>query len=227
MNGAVANGAGESDGDSDKDVVARVFLRPFGSFGLAPLEKLGLGVGASYGEHTGTATSPQLPALTTYGGQVFFAYAKTAVADGPVARIAPHLTWGFGPIALYADAVWTRERVSGTDVDSRALSAIGTFVLTGETAAPLSFVVPSHGYGAVALVFGAGDVSVGLEAFPALADPNVAMHEMRVVGGGVNWYAARGVAVLTSYGHQVFTAAPGGTDRATEDTFIARLELLL
>jgi hypothetical protein len=227
VNGAFAGGAGESDGDSDKDVVARVFLRPFAASGLGPLEKLGLGVGASYGEHIGTATSPQLPSLATYGGQVFFAYAKTSIAGGPVARLAPHFTWGWGPLALYADAVFTRDRVSGTDVDSRALSAIGTLVLTGEPAAPLAFVVPAHRYGAVAVVFGAGAVTVGLEAFPALADPSVAMHEMRVVGGGLNWYAARGVAVLTSYGHQVFTAAPGGTDRATEDTFIARLELLL
>src|SRR5262249_34247770 len=70
VNGAFAGGVGESDVDSDKDVVARVFLRPFASTGLAPLEKLGFGVGASYGEHTGTMTSPQLPVLTTYGSQV-------------------------------------------------------------------------------------------------------------------------------------------------------------
>src|SRR5262249_21163008 len=120
VNGAPAGGAGESDGDSDKDVVARVFLRPFGSLGVVPLAKLGRGAGASSGEHTGTMSSPQPPSLTTYGAQVFFSYAKTALADGPVARVAPHLTWGFGPIALYADAVWTRERVSGIDVDSRA-----------------------------------------------------------------------------------------------------------
>jgi Phosphate-selective porin O and P len=227
VNGAVAAGTGESDADSDKDVVARVFVRPWVSTDFAPLQKLGVGVGASYGDHTGTATSPQLLSLTTYGGQVFFSYAKSAVANGPIGRIAPHLTWGYGPVALYADAVWTRERVSGIDVDSRALSAIGTIVLTGEAAAPLSFVVPSHSYGAFALVLGSGDVSVGLEAFPTLADPTVAMHAMRVYGGGLNWYASRGVAVLTSYGHQVFTAAGGGNDRANEDTLIARLELVL
>ncbi len=39
---------------------------------------------------------------------------------------------------MYADAVWAREKVNGTDVSSRAWSAIATLVLTGETAAPLS-----------------------------------------------------------------------------------------
>jgi hypothetical protein len=48
-----------------------------------------------------------------------------------------------------------------------------------------------------------------------------------VLGGGINWYLAHGFAVLTSYGHQRFDAAAGGTPRRDEDTVIARLQLAL
>jgi hypothetical protein len=136
--------------------------------------------------------------------------------------------------ALYADAVWTRERIAGTAVDAHAASIVASFVVTGEAAEPLNFVVPSHPFdpsagqiGAIALVAGAGDLALDGAAFPALADPATAMRRLRVVGGGVNWYLSRGVAVLTSYGHQSFRAAPGGMPRPDEDTLIARLQLVL
>src|SRR5262249_20124359 len=80
-------GAGESDGDSATDVVARAFFHPFLGSGIEPLEQLGLGVGASVGKHTGTPDNPRLLTLTTYGGQVFFAYARPAAADGTIVRI--------------------------------------------------------------------------------------------------------------------------------------------
>ena len=234
VNGSWAAGPGGSDGDSSKDIVARVFVRPFAHTGLAALRQLGVGLGASTGQHHGTPAAPQLPSFSTYGGQVFFAYRPPAVADGRVDRLVPHLTWGAGPLALYADAVWTRDRVNDTDVASRAVSAVATLVLTGEDAAPLSFVIPRHPFdpaaghpGAIALVAGAGDLAVGQAAFPTLADPAQAMRRMTVYGAGLNWFLSRGVAVLTSYGHQIFRAADGGVARPDEDTFVARFQLVL
>ncbi len=234
VNGNWAAGPGGSDGDSSKDVVARVFARPFARTAVAPLAKLGLGVGASLGKHTGAADNPRLLTLSTYGGQVWFAYKPPAAAAGRIARLVPHLTWGAGPLALYADAVWTRERVAGTDVSSRAFSAVATLVLTGEDAAPLSFITPRRPFdlaagqpGAIALVLGAGDISVGRAAFPLLADPALAMRGMTVYGAGLNWFLSRGVAVLTSYGHQQFRAADGDHRRADEDTLVVRFQLVL
>lgn len=230
VNGTWAGGPGGADGDSSKDLIARVFVHPLAR--AAP--KLGVGLGASIGDHTGSPEAPRLPALVSYGGQVVFAYRAPAAAAGRVRRVVPHLTWGAGPFAIYADAVWTRERVADRDVPSRALSAVATLVLTGEDAAPLAFVTPRRSFdlaagqpGAIALVAGAGDVAIGGAAFPAVADPATAMRGMTVVGAGVNWFLSRGVAVLTSYGHQVFRAAPGGTARRDEDTVIARLQLVL
>ncbi len=234
VNGTWAAGPSGSDADSDKDLVARVFVRPWRRTAITSLRTLGLGLGASIGEHTGAADNPRLVSLATYGGQVFFAYKSPAAASGRIARVVPHLTWGVGPFAVYADAVWTREQVSGIAVGARALSAVATVVLTGEDAAPLSFILPRRPFdaaaghpGAIALVIGAGDVAIGRAAFPALADPTVAMRGMTVFGVGLNWFLSRGVAVLTSYGHQTFRAADGGRARRAEDTLVARLQLVL
>src|SRR5262249_58509045 len=101
VNGTFAGGAGESDGDSAKDVVARAFFHPFLGSGIEPLEQLGLGVGASVGKHTGTPDNPRLLTLTTYGGQVFFAYARPAAAGGAIRRLAAHPARGPGPVGPY------------------------------------------------------------------------------------------------------------------------------
>lgn len=76
-------------------------------------------------------------------------------------------------------------------------------------------------------MFGASALDIASSAFPEIADPATAMRGVRVLGAGANWYLSRGVALLTSYGHQTFRAAPGGSPRASEDTLIVRLELVL
>ncbi len=67
-NGAVAGTLGDGDLDSQKDVVARVYARPFLSTDPGPLQQLGIGLGASTGVHSGTLDNPQLPIFVTYGG---------------------------------------------------------------------------------------------------------------------------------------------------------------
>lgn len=234
VNGTWASGPGGADADAGKDVIARVFLHPFAGAAHPALRSLGLGVGASLGDHQGAPDAPRLLTLASYGGQVVFAYRSPAEARGQLTRLVPHATWADGPFAVYADAVWTREHVSGVTVPARAISAVATVMLTGEDAAPLAFVTPRRPFdlaagqpGAIALVAGAGDVAIGGAAFPGLADPLTAMRGMTVLGAGLNWYPARGVAILTSYGHQRFRAAAGGAARASEDTVIARLQLVL
>ncbi len=63
-----------------------------------------------------------------------------------------------------------------------AWSVIPTVVLTGEKAAPLSFILPAHpldlgkGHlGTVELVGGFGHLHVSSSAFPAVANPITAM----------------------------------------------------
>lgn len=240
-NGAVAGLLGDGDFDSGKDLLARIYARPFLTTGTGALRQLAVGLGASTGVHRGSVDNPQLPVLSTYGGQTFFSFRRDritpghiAVAAGRVERLAPHATWSWGPLAAYADAVWTRERVDDTDVAMNAWSVIPTLVLTGERASPLSFIVPAHPFdlgkghlGAVELVAGIGNLRVGSSAFPAVANPASAMQGFRVYGLGLNWLPLSGMALLISYGHQVFTAASGAPDRPNEDTLVARLQVVL
>ena len=147
-NGAVAGILGDGDIDSGKDLIARIFAHPLRNVGPEALRQLGLGIGASTGIHRGTVDIPQTPILLTYGGQPFFSFRRApgdvAVASGRVDRLVPHATWSWGPIAAYADAVWTREQVNETEVNMNAWSVIPTVVLTGEKATPLSFILPAH-----------------------------------------------------------------------------------
>jgi len=207
---------------------------PFLAAGVEPLRKLGLGLGASTGGHNGTSDNSRLFSLQSYGGQTFFLFATGAVASGRAQRVVPHLTWGFGPVSAYADAVWARDKISGTDVTSNAWCWTTSFVLTGEDAAPLTFVIPSHPldlptghFGAFEIVAAVGKVMIGSAAFPALANPALAMKGMTAYGLGLNWYPSRGVALLVTYGHQVFTAADSAPARPNEDTLTARFQLIL
>jgi len=239
-NGAVAGILGDGDLDSGKDLVARVFAHPLRNVGPGVLRELGLGIGASTGIHRGSVDNPQTPILLTYGSQPFFFFKRDrssgdiAVASGRVDRVVPHATWSWGPIAAYADAVWTRERVNETDVNMNAWSVIPTVVLTGEKAAPLSFVIPAHpldlgkGHlGTVELVGGFSHLRVSSSAFPSVANPITAMQSLRVYGLGLNWFPVSGMAILVSYGHQIFTAADEASARPNEDTVIARFQVLL
>jgi hypothetical protein len=238
-NGAYAGTLSEVDVDSQRDVIARAFARPFVHTELAPIRKLGIGVGASYGVHTGTTENPELPILRTYGGQTFFSYrndktpAGTAIAAGSIYRLVPHATWAWGPVAAYADWVRVRERVNGVDVTSDAYSVVSSVVLTGEDAEPLAYVIPKRpvdrgGIGTLLLAAGAGRIRVGNNAFASgAADPATSMQEATVIGGGFNWYPLSGIAVFTSFGHMVFESYGGGPARRPENTLIARFQMVL
>ena len=105
VNGSYAGAVTDNDVDSYKDVMGRVFAHPFKMTAIAPLEKLGVGVGASIGDRAGSLGTPETPVLRTYGNAPFFTYkndgtpAGTVVARGVVSRVAPHLTWAWGPVA--------------------------------------------------------------------------------------------------------------------------------
>lgn len=238
--GASAGTLVDAEVDSNKDVVARVYGRPFARTGIAAIEQLGVGLGASTGIHHGTPTAPTLPILRTYGAQTFFAYrndgtpAGTRVADGRVTRLVPHATWAWGPVAAYADYVRVEERIGGTSVRTTGWSVIPSVVLTGERASPLSFIVPAHPFdparghiGTVLLTGGVGAIRVDADAFGELADPDVAMRTATVIGGGANWYPFAGIALLVDYGFMRFTALGPRPARPDEHTVIARVEVAL
>jgi phosphate-selective porin OprO and OprP len=240
-NGAFSGTLSDVDLDSEKDVVGRVFARPFEQTSWSAIRHLGVGVGASWGVHSGSTDAPGLPVLRTYGGQSFFAFANdktssgTATASGQVLRVVPHATWSWGPVAAYADWAHIEERVGGSVVTTDGYSIVPSVVLTGEDAAPLSYIVPKHpfdplhgSFGTVLLVLGAGRIHVSDAAFlSGAALPAAAMQSSMVVGGGLNWYPVSGFSVLASYGHMWFDAFGGAPPRPPENALTVRLQMVL
>jgi hypothetical protein len=231
VNGAVAGGSGDADLDSGKDVVARVFVRPLGP---GAGDALGVGLGASWGRHRGTAAAPGTTALRTYGGQTFFAFrgAPDGAADGDLVRLVPHAIAVIGPVSLQLDGVLASEQVAAARVAMGGASAIATVSLTGEPARPLAFVPPRRavhegGPGALLIAIGVGGLWIEDQAFARAADPVTAASRFHVAGAGLKWYPAPGIAVFVDYGHQWFSAAAGAPRRADEDTIVARTQLVL
>lgn len=232
--GATAGSLVDGETDSHKDVVGRIFVRPFKRSSIAPLQQLGIGIGASTGLRRGTMTAPSLPILRTYGGQTFFSYRGESVADGRVTRVVPHATWAWGPVAMYGDYVRVEEHATNAAVRAVAWSVIPSVVLTGERAAPLAFIIPAHpldlrkGHiGTVLLTAGLGSIRIGGDAFDTAADPTTAMRKATVLGGGVKWYPYTGIAVLADYGLMWFDAAGDRPARPSEHTVITRVEMAL
>lgn len=232
--GAAAGSLVDGETDSHKDVVGRIFVRPFKRSRIAPLQQLGVGIGASTGVRRGTMPAPSLPILRTYGGQTFFSYRSESVADGRVTRVVPHATWAWGPLAMYGDYVRVDEHAAGAAVRTIGWSVIPSVVLTGERAAPLAFIVPARpldlrkGHlGTVLLTAGLGSIRIGGDAFATAADPMIAMRKATVLGGGLNWYPYAGIAVFADYGFMWFDAAADRLARPFEHTVITRVEMAL
>jgi len=235
--GSVAGFNVDTAVDSGKQLIARLFVEPFRGVPGGFLERLGVGLGASTGDFVGTHDVALLPVLKSYGGATFLAFrpalpdGRPVVANGRLERLVPHAVWSLGPVAAYADAVWSRQQATSGTVLLRSWGVVANLVLTGETAAPLAFVVPAHpvgrgGWGTFLLVGGAGEISApaGLLS-TGLVGPD-SMRRARVWGGGFNWYPVSGLAVITSYGHTIFDSFTR-VARPPEDTLIIRAQLVL
>ncbi len=89
-NGVVDLGDNTSDSDNHKDISARIFAHPFRLSEAKFLQGLGVGIGGSYGQHTGNTSSPALTAgYVTIGQSRYFTYNSTSFADGDQWRINP------------------------------------------------------------------------------------------------------------------------------------------
>lgn len=168
------------DTDGKRDLVGRLFLKPFSNDGDNPLHGLGFGIGASYVNATGvagTATNTLLPGgYRTPGQQAMFSYRgdlasspaidEATIAAGVRRRLAPQAQYYRGPFGLIGQYTMVTQQVRRTDgsgvrtgtLGHHAWLVGGSWFLTGEDAAsetftPYSLFVPGRpGTGAVELV---------------------------------------------------------------------------
>lgn len=243
-NGAIANAHYEVDQDPGKDLLGRVFVKPFVRAGIPALAGFGLGFGASYGVHKGSVANPLTGNARTLGGRVFFSTLANAMdpslnayADGRITRLVPQASFVGGPLALYAEYIRTTERLRAggarKDVIHNAYHAVAALVLTGENAVLLDVLSPKRPFdwdeghfGAFELVARAEHIDYDKDLFPRFANPAAAAKSATAFGGGFNWIPTDCVRLMVNYEYTKFTAAQGAAKQRPEHLLGLRLQAL-
>jgi phosphate-selective porin OprO/OprP len=231
-----------SDGDvsTGKDVVGRVFLRPFATLTSAP--DVGVGVAGSSGTEQGTLTATSLPSYKTTGQLPLFRYRadgtapNTVIARGRRTRVSPQGYLYAGPVGVLAEYVRSTQHVkratSLAALSTDAWQVSGSWLLTGEHEA-YTGIAPNHpldggstgGFGALEFVARYGVLTTDADAFPIFADPATQPRQARAAGVGLNWRLTRGIVFETNYERTrlygptaatvLSTVEPGGATRFT------------
>ena len=161
-----ANTTADLDNDGKRDLEGRVFALPFANSDTFALRGLGVGLGASYVNSTGVATSSAtavtttslLPGYKTPAQQSLFSYRgdtastptlnEATVADGVRRRLTPQVYYYLGPVGLlgeYAEVTQQlRRQIDATTVRHATLQhsawqVSASWFLTGEEAAYASY----------------------------------------------------------------------------------------
>ena len=231
-----------SDGDvsTGKDVVGRVFLRPFATIASAP--DVGLGVAGSSGTEQGTLTATSLPSYKTTGQLSLFRYRadgtapNTVIAQGRRTRVSPQGYLYAGPVGVLAEYVRSTQHVkratSLAALSTDAWQVSGSWLLTGEHES-YTGVAPNHpldggstgGRGALELVARYGVLTTDADAFPLFADPATQPRQARAAGIGLNWRLTRGIVFETNYERTRLYGSAAATVRSTEHAVLTRLQV--
>jgi len=233
MNGVTDGASATSDSDDTKDVVARVFAQPFLETGWAPLQGLGVGFAASFGEQTRATTT-----YRTNGQDTFFRYATNVTEDGERLRLGPQASYYWGPFGSMFE--WTRSEtdVSGPsgsgEAEVRAWQIAASWVLTGEAASfravsPRNPLRPGDGtWGAFELAARFHRLEVDDDVFAGgFASLTSSASQADAWTLGLNWYLNPFVKVAVNYERTEFEdgGAVLGTDRPDESLLLTRFQL--
>jgi phosphate-selective porin OprO/OprP len=230
----------DGDAATGKDVVGRLFVRPFATSARAI--DAGIGIAASSGTEQGTPSGPALGIYRTAGQLALFRYrsdgsaANTTIAEGRRTRVAPQGYAYVGPAGLLAEytrVTHTVRRAANTAaLTNDAWQLSGAWMLTGEREV-YGGLVPHHsmdgtpgaGHGALEIVARYGVLATDPDAFPTYADPATQPRRARAAGVGINWRLTRGVAVSVNYERTQLDGPDAGVVRSTEHDVLTRLQL--
>ena len=251
FDGAVDGGALDGDTSDDKDVAARVFVRPLAPLGIDLLAGLGVGVSGSWGAtHGDPAKAAEVPVYKSEGLTTFFELKKagagvvpgaanTAWSSGRRARLGVQASWYAGPAAIVGEVLLSEQRVLYGDppavarLRNRGWQAVGVIDVTGEratdgTVAPAA-PVDAGGWGALQIAVRLSRLDVDDDAFPAVADPHKAASSATSLGAGLSWWPVTGARVVLDYVQTSFQGGAGTPsaveDRATERALLSRVQL--
>lgn len=191
---------GSSDGNASPDVenddkgdwAARVFVQPFVNSDSFALRGLGIGVGATYVDSTGSASNTLLPSYRTPGQQTFFSYRATTAASGTTAavngtfadgerlRLSPQFYYYLGQFGVLGEYVQVSQAVSratptaglrSDELKHDAWQVQLSWFLTGEEESfkgftPIdTFAFDNHTWGAFELVARYHQLDIDNDAF--------------------------------------------------------------
>jgi phosphate-selective porin OprO/OprP len=249
FNGVADGGSSDGDATDDKELAARIFIRPFATTGPEILKNFGFGGAGTFGDKQANLTQPDVPSWKTSGQTTIFQYrvgptgtlADTVVADGRHWRATGQGYWYTGPFGVLAEYVRSVQHVvlSGThdNVAADSWQAVVQYVLTGDDATYNS-VTPKHPFnpktgelGAFDVVARVGEIrQVDGSVFSTYVDPTKYARRAWEEGVGVDWYANRSFRALLNLERTEFTlGAKTGTavsDREAETSIIGRVQLV-
>jgi phosphate-selective porin OprO/OprP len=242
FNGVADGQSGDGDVSDDKELAARVFVKPFASGG--PLVKgLGIGGAATYGDKLGTVASPDVALYKTQGQTTFFTYKvgttllDTVIADGPHWRVTGQGHYYAGPLGVLAEYVRSRQKVAlaGTHqrVEASAWQIAGQWVITGDKASyksvtPRKPFDPQHGqWGAFDVAARIGEFQLsGADIYPGgFADPAKSARKAWSAGGGVDWFLNQNFRFILDFERTWYDRGAKAGDKPDESSLIGRVQI--
>jgi phosphate-selective porin OprO/OprP len=230
-----------SGANDEKAFAGRLFLQPFKSTKVYPLQGLGLGLGGSY-ESDRDGASGLTAGYMTDGQQKFFSYTAGVVANGTHWRLSPQGYYYYGPFGLLGEYMISDQAVSGgtvtkktpEDLQNTAWEVTGGWVLTGEDAsyngiAPLHpFNLHTGGWGAWQVVARYAELNVDNAAFTDGFVTKGSASGAQAWSAGLNWYLNKNVRFDLSYSHTTFSLYKDQTTAVTahpENVIFTRIQL--
>ena len=236
VNGALDGTNIDNDTNKAKDADARVFFTPFAKNGPAALQGLGFGLGVSSGRQNGA-----LPIYKSTGGQAaFFSYLATAQAAGRRVRYSPQLYYYNGPFGLLGEYVEEDQVVSSLasgkhELTNHAWQVTGSWVINGGKKSYRS-VTPKRKLGEYKLVPTTGAWEIAGRYTQLEVDPNAftlgyasataSAQNAHAWGVALNWYLNKNVKLAANYEQTDFDKGAATGDRATEKTFLQRVQFV-
>jgi phosphate-selective porin OprO/OprP len=241
FDGVPDGGSADGDTENGKDVAGRLFLEPFRRSGVGALEGLGVGVAATRGTQSASASATSLASYRTPAQLAFFGYRSdgtpegTALASGLRTRVVPQGWYYAGPVGVLGEYAVSSQRValaeSEATLRNRAWNLSAGVVLTGESAShggvrPRRDLDPAaRSWGALELVGRVQALEIDDAAFPTFADPARSPLAAHAWGAGVNWYLNRNLKLSADYERTRFDGGAGAGDRPAEGVLLTRLQV--
>jgi phosphate-selective porin OprO and OprP len=243
FNGVSDGGSGDAETtDDEKDFAGRFFATPFKDSQAGALRGLSFGVAGTYGNQDGGGLVSK---YKTTGQQQFFSYrsgagtaaAPNVLADGGHWRVAPQLSYYWGPFGLLGEYVISDQRLrvdagssSSAHIHNSAWQVAASYLLTGEENSwkgftpkkPFSF--SGGGWGAWEIAARIGQLDVDDAAFPFYADPATSASAAAGWGVGLNWYLNKNVKVNFNYEQTDFTGGTTDFLKKGEKVFLTRAQ---